>query len=169
MRTIFGPLLAVALLGAGLAACGAGANANESRRLPGCVGSLEELGESVLAALAAHDTVRLQGFRLTESEHNRIVWPELPASRSDFPVDLAWRNIQVRNQAALSRRLAQFGGRSLEFEEAACDGPTDAFESFEVHTDCRVTFRADGEWVRAQLFKHVLTMDGEHKVFRYYE
>ncbi len=142
------------------------------RRLPGSAGSLAELATTVLAGLAAADTLRLETVRLTEVEHNEMVWPELPASAPEvnYPVDLAWKNIRTRNRAALSDLFGVYEDRKLQFVDAECRGPTEAFESFVVHTDCWVTLRRDGELASPQqIFKDVLDWDGELKIFRFYE
>lgn len=142
------------------------------RRLPGSAGSLAELATTILAGLAAADTLGLEAVRLTEIEHNEMVWPELPAAAPEvnYPVDLAWRNILTRNRAALSDLFGVYRGRELQFVDAECRGPTEAFESFVVHTDCWVTLKRDGELAPPQqIFKDVLDWDGELKIFRYYE
>ena len=148
------------------------ASSSGARRLPGSAGSLAELAATVLVGLAAADTLGLESVRLTEFEHNELVWPELPASAPEvnFPVDLAWKNIRTRNRAALSDLFSLYGDRELQFVDAACRGPTEAFESFVVHTDCWVTLTRDGELAPPQqIFKDVLDWDGELKIFRYYE
>ena len=142
----------------------------EGQRLSGSVSSLEELATEVLAGLASADTSRLEAVRLTEREHNELVWPELPAAGSAFPVDIAWRNISLRNRAALAGLFAVYDGHDLEPRGIECRGDTRAFESFRVRTDCWVTLERDGERLPPQqIFKDVLVWDGEHKIFRYYE
>ncbi len=148
------------------------ASSGGGRRLPGSARSLAELATAVLAGLAAADTLRLESVRLTEAEHNEMVWPQLPASapEANYPVDLAWKNIRTRNRAALSDLFGVYENRKLQFIDAECRGPTEAFESFVVHTDCRVTLERDGEPMPPQrIFKDVLDWDGELKIFRYYE
>lgn len=143
------------------------------QRLRGTVQSLHALSEEVLAGLASADTARLRALRLTEREHNELVWPELPASapENNFPVDFAWRNISLRDARALSRLLPLYAGHELELEDAECRGPTQEFRSFRVRTDCWVRFTRDGEELPPQqLFKDVLVWnDGGHAIFRYYE
>ena len=160
---------AAALAGFVLAAA-CGRPDGEPRRLPGSADSLDGLARSVVAGLAARDTARLQALRLTEFEHNELVWPKLPAARpeANFPVDFAWKNIQIRNRAALGRLLARYGGRPLELVGVKCDGETQRFDTFDVLTNCRVRFRDEFGTYDRQLFKDVLVMDGEYKIFRYY-
>jgi hypothetical protein len=144
-----------------------------SLRFPGSAGSLEELGSRVLTALAAADTQALAGLRLTEHEHNRVVWPELPASRPEvsFPLDYAWTNIELRNASSLARILPMFAERQPAFERVECRGPTERFRTFEVLTDCWVVFAdADApDLLEIQAFKDVLVRGGGFKVFRYYD
>lgn len=163
---------AAVLLGLALAVPGCGAGAGKEPDLRGSATSLEALAGEVMTGLAAADTARLESVRLDEREHNELVWPELPAAdpEANFPVDLAWRNIRLRNARARERLLARYAGKRLELEGVECVGPTVEFESFRVRTDCSVTFRSgDGEPIRRQLFKDVLVRDERHKIFRYYE
>lgn len=139
---------------------------------PGSARSVEALGETVLAALVAGDTLALEDVRLTEREHNEVVWPELPASRQEvnFPVDLAWENITLRNRRDLFRILPWYAGRSPDLEAVECRGERQEFASFFVLTDCYIVFDAGAEGVlEAQVFKDVLVRNGGHKIFRYYE
>ena len=157
--------VAAALLAAALG-CGG------QQPFPGSAVSLDELGREVLDALARDDRDALARFRLTETEHNTVVWPELPAAQgpSPFPIDLAWQNIQLRNGRAIPRaaRIVR-GAQPLEFESVLCAGEVAAFETFSVHTDCYTHFRSRGGRYRLQLFKDVLERGGGFKIFRYYD
>lgn len=140
--------------------------------LPGSSGSLDELGSGIVEAFRAADRAALEAFRLTETEHNTVVWPELPASRGEFPfpLDLAWRNIQLRNRRAIPRARAVLRqAEPIEFDSVACLGETQAFETFVVHTDCHIRFHTRGRLYRLRLFKDVLERNGGFKVFRYYD
>jgi hypothetical protein len=135
--------------------------------------SLDALGKEVLTSLTRADTARLERYRLTEHEHNDVVWPELPASAPEvnFPIDYAWLNIVNRNQRGLARIIPQFADRGLGFQDVQCRGETEGFASFSVHTDCWIVFSADGspELWEAQIFKDVLERGGGFKIFRYYD
>lgn len=128
----------------------------------------------MLAAFQQGDREALDAFRLTEREHNEVIWPELPAAEADYPLELAWRNIQMRNQRAVPRAaggLRRTFERSgpPEFESVECEGGVESFDTFVVHTDCHVRFRAGDAAYRVQLFKDVLVRNGGYKVFRYYD
>jgi hypothetical protein len=135
--------------------------------------SLDVLGSQVLALLTRSDTIGLERFRLTEHEHNDVVWPELPAAAPEvnFPIDYAWTNIQNRNRRGLARILPMFADRSLGFQDVQCRGETEHFATFSVRTDCWVVFVAGDAPVRweAQVFKDVLERGGGYKIFRYYD
>lgn len=140
--------------------------------LVGAVGSLEQLAFETLAGLVNEDVARLEGIRLTEYEHNELVWPELPASAPEvnYPVDFAWANIQVRNLRARQRQLARFGGHRLSLIGVECRLPDEVFPSFRVLRDCWVTFTVDQEQVdTVQFFKYAIDWDGQFKIFRYYD
>jgi hypothetical protein len=139
----------------------------------GSAASLELLGEQVLGALTRGDLGALERVRLTELEHNVVVWPELPASAPEinFPVDFAWSNIQIRNESALRRVRHFYAGRAARLERVECRGHTEAYRTFELLTDCWVVFTMgeSDEVLEAQLFKDVLVRGGGHKIFRYYD
>jgi hypothetical protein len=134
--------------------------------------NLEELARVVVEAIGRSDTAALEALRLTEREHNELVFPRLPAGKppQNFPVDVAWTNIRTRNSVAVLRLLARYGGQSLTFRDVACPGGTQRFEGFRVATDCVVRFAgAGGEEHRELLFRHALSAGGRYKVFRYYD
>lgn len=144
-----------------------------SLRFEGSMGSLEALGLHVLDALVADDRKALDAVRLTEYEHNEVVWPELPASAPEvnFPVDYAWENIENRNRRGITRLLPFFAGRDHSLQSVECRGAREEFETFYVETDCWVVFSegASLELWEVQLFKDVLVRGGGRKIFRYYD
>ena len=142
-------------------------------RFDGSTETLDGLGRMVLDALVRADTLALGSVRLTEDEHNGVVWPELPASRPEvnFPLDFAWTNIELRDRRSISRLLPVFDGLEARFRTVQCRGETQAFESFRVLTDCWTLFDVEGREgpFEAQLFKDVVVRGGGHKIFRYYD
>ena len=165
------------LIPACLFACLLGAGCDEPRSLgelafPGSSLSMDALARDALRGLADSDTIQLDQLRLTETEHNEVVWPELPASAPEvgFPVDFAWRNIQLRNYSALGRVGGWYESNPVRHQVTECRGETREFATFRVHTDCWVLFLTiRGELLEAQLFKDVLERDGGFKIFRYYD
>ena len=156
----------MAVLLTALAAC------NDAPSFPGSTGDLEDLGRLVVEALNEGDEEALATVRLTEFEHNEVVYPELPAAAGDnpFPVDLAWQNIELRSRRAVNRLQTDLAPLSpMEFESVECRGETHVFESFQVRTDCYTRFRAGGSVYEVQLFKDVLERGGGYKIFRYYD
>lgn len=132
---------------------------------------LQRLGRDVWTALVAGDTAALAQRRLTETVHNERIWPELPAGRSssNYPVEYAWRNIRMRDRAALERIVPRYAGSTLQFSRVVCEG-LERFRSFRVHTDCRVRLQdANGGTRSLELFRHVAEVDGVFRVFRYYD
>lgn len=139
---------------------------------PGSAASLDALGSASLTALLSKDTVRLESLRLSEVEHNEVVFPELPAGRPEvgYPVDMAWENIELRNARDVTRQLRWFEERGAEHVSTSCRGETQSFETFVVHTDCIVRFdEADEGVLEVVLFEEVLERDGGFKVFRFYD
>lgn len=156
----------------GVAACGT-APGGPDAPFPGSAASLDDLGRGVFESFVQNDREALEAFRLTEEEHNTVVWPELPAAQAEepFPLDLAWRNIELRNGRAVPRAANALRRADAEtFEGTECEGAVQPFQTFVVHTDCRVRFRATGgERYRVLLFKDALERNGGYKVFRYYD
>lgn len=142
-------------------------------RFDGSANSLSQLGEAVLEALVWQDEVALERFRLSETQHNDVLWPELPASAPEvnFPVDYAWENIQNRNERAVARLGDVLADRDLSFVRAECRGAPQAFETFEVDTDCWIVYAhgSSPELWEIQAFKDVVVRGGGRKVVRYYD
>ena len=158
------------LVFAGLLAAASGCGGKQP--FPGSASDLDALGRDVLDAFVQHDRETLESLRLTDTEHNTVVWPELPAAQgpSPYPVDLAWQNIELRNQRAIPRAVNTLHAAApLEFAGVECVGETRPFDTFVVHTDCHTRFAARGRLYSIQLFKDVLERDGGFKIFRYYD
>ena len=154
-----------------VAACGAGVPDTETVREADPTVGVTVYARAVLNALDRGDTSALRALRLTEREHNDVIWPELPAGKPpiNFPVDEAWANIQRRNERALRRIGPFFRESGVELESAACEG-REVFDSFTVHTACTVAVRLrDGRRYRMTVFKDVVERSGAWRAFRYYD
>lgn len=139
---------------------------------PGSASDLEGLGHAVVVALNEGDQETLDSFRLSETEHNEVVWPELPAAQSENPytLEFAWQNIQLRNERALGRLAHDLAPLiPMAYEGIECRGVTQVFDTFQVRTDCYVRFSSNGGLYEVQFFKDVLERGGGHKIFRYYD
>jgi len=169
MKTItIAAALSVALGGCGRAADGAQAG------LSGGAPSVEALGRTVVAALAAGDTAALQAMRTTEDEHNQVLWPHFPIGRQDTTQagkGFAWENIQLRNGAAVGEWTASFRGRQVRFDGARCTGEVEEYGPFQILRDCSVTVTdvAQGRAFELRPFDRVVRMGGTHKLIRYVE
>ncbi len=167
-------LLRLALAAAALAGCAesrAGETVSEAA-FSGGESSVEALGRGVVRALLQADTAALADLRVTRNEHDRLLWPEFPASQQEppVPVDWAWENLEMRNGGAVFELLHRYSGGEVEFESAECRGATQSFETFVIHDDCYVLLRdAGGKRLRDQPFRSVVVRDGIHKVIRYYK
>jgi hypothetical protein len=169
IRTI---TIAAALLVA-LAGCGRAADGAEGG-LVGGAASVEELGRTVVAALAAGDTAALQAMRTTEHEHNRVLWPHFPIAKQDTTVAapaFAWENIQMRNAGAVGEWIASFRDRQVRYDGARCTGPVEDYGPFHILRDCSVTVTdvAQGRAFELRPFDRVVRMAGTHKLIRYVE
>lgn len=161
---------AMVLLGTLAAACGG--DPHGQPRLTGGTATLEELGDAVWTALVREDIAALDLLRLSELEHNELVWPEqTPAREASAAANLDhwWSNIQVRNRAAVMDLLRRHGGSDGTLEGVECVGETREYASFQALTDCRLLVRDAERREAVEAFRYVIRMDGRHKVVRYYE
>lgn len=167
MRALLGFVL---LLSLGCRAEVAEMPSAEVAAFSGSAPTLEHLGEAVLRAFTLGDTLALGALRLSEAEHNNVIFPELPAGLTGYPIDLAWQNIELRNARALERQLPRFSARGVTYVGTQCRGQQQEFETFVVETDCWVLFD-DDEWgaSEVQFFKDVAVRGGGLKIFRYYD
>ena len=77
-------------------------------------GSLEELCDAVLVALAQQDRDALWALLVTREEHETLLWEQLP-SRNHFPFDYV-RALNERNSGeAVDNALSKYGGLNFNF------------------------------------------------------
>jgi hypothetical protein len=162
-----------AALAAVLAGCGRSASGADGG-LSGGAASVEELGRTVVQALAAGDTAALQSMRTTEREHNEMLWPHFPVAKQDTSASalaFAWENIQMRNAGAVGEWIASFRGRQVRYDDARCTGEVEEYGPFQVLRGCSVTVTdvTQGRAFELRPFDRVVRMDGTHKVIRYVE
>lgn len=160
--------LAVVLAGCGRAADGAQGG------LRGGAASVDELGRTVVRALAAGDTAALQAMRTTEHEHNQVLWPHFPVAKQDTSasaVSFAWENIQMRNAGAVGEWIGSFRGRQVRYDGARCTGEVEEYGPFQILRGCSVTVTdvAQGRAYELRPFDRVVRMGGTHKLIRYVE
>lgn len=169
MKTItIAAALAVALGGCGRAADGAQGG------LGGGAASVEELGRTVVQALASADTAALQAMRTTEREHNQVLWPHFPVAKQDTSgsaLAFAWENVEMRNAGAVGEWIASFRGRTVRYDGARCTGEVEEYGPFQILRGCSVTVTdvAQGRAYELRPFDRVVRMGGTHKVIRYVE
>lgn len=154
-----------------VAGCGDGDLAVEPR-LSGAAPTVDSLGAAVWAGLVTGDTAALRQLRLSEAEHNEIVWPEQPAAKQPSAqenLDFWWRNIEVRNRAALDNLFTRFRGSAMEFLAVDCPGEARSYDSFRALTGCVLVLAGQDGPARVAAFRYVIEMDGVYKLVRYYD
>lgn len=145
---IHGSVIAAAVLVAAAACRGL------EPRLTGGARSIDELTARFVAAVSAGDTAAMHRLRVSAWEHNAIMWPELPASRLNHPVETAWRNVDARSVRDATLIVAEYAGDVYDVLGTSCRDTTD-YASFRIHRDCRVTLRRGGRRFDAKLFGSV--------------
>jgi hypothetical protein len=124
---------AVALVAA--AACG---STDAGPRLEGGYRSMNSLVEHYLEAVEAGDTARMNAMRVTEYEHNELLWPSFPASRPEFnmPIDFAWQNLDRHSRRDAARVAHDYAGEDLTLLNISCHEGVTEYETFRVHGNC---------------------------------
>lgn len=126
--------------------------------------------EAVLAALEAGDYDRLRTYALSEEEFRVFVWPELPASRPERNLSLAyvWGDLDQKSTSCLRRLVHAHRGRRYELVRVEYEGETTDYRTFKVHRDARLVIRkADGTVARVDFFGSILEKDSRYKLFSY--
>jgi hypothetical protein len=132
--------------------------------------SAEAAASAVLEGLAARDVAALRELSLTEDEFRDIVWPELPSSRPEvnLPVAYAWGTLAQNSQGSLATTIAAHGGRRYTLVNVRVTGRSTPYESFTVHRDVALDV-VDEAGVRRQIqvIGSLLERDGRCKVFSF--
>jgi hypothetical protein len=158
-------------------ACGANGDApNEAAAagadLGGWYSSIPTLVEDALARAAADDMEGLTRLRVTEREHEELLWPAFPASDPalNIPHSFAWSNLQKscwRGQHALVSMLerGQWAVRDIEHP-----GGIEPYSGFRLHRDTLVQVEGpDGAQRDIHLLGSVVEIDGRFKLLSYRE
>ncbi len=159
-------VLALLLAAAG---CREGQAAARLDALPGSAPSIDALGRGVVEGFVHADTVRLRGYTLSLEEYRDVVWPRLGMdSISGMTFDWSWRDNQMRGGRAHRRYLQRMKGLPLRPVATQCTGEPQRFDGVTVIPDCTVTVRdSAGGTEQMQLFKSVVEIGGQYKIFRY--
>lgn len=168
-RRVFPAVLLLALCVPG-SACRTGAHRGEDRPLAHTFDSPEAAAAAVAGALARNDLEALRTLPLSEHEFRTIVWPELPSSRpeANLPVAYAWGTLKQTSQSSLGTTFSTHGGRRYTVLRVEFAGGTTRYESFAVHREAQVLVRGeDGAEQRLALFGSLLEREGRFKIFSY--
>lgn len=132
--------------------------------------SSEALAQAVLDALADGDLAGLEALAINGQEFRDVVWPELPSSRPErgLPVAYAWDDLHQKSSNALRRLVDRRGGRTYTLLAVSYDGETTDYGTFRVHRETRLTVRDEaGNEVDVYFYGSTLVRDTDHKVFSY--
>lgn len=132
--------------------------------------SAEAAASAVLQALAARDAGTLWQLALTEQEFREVIWPELPSSRPEvhLPVAYAWGTLAQNSQGSLASTLAAHGGRRYTLVNVRVTGRSTPYDTFTVHRDVALDV-GDEAGVRRQIrvFGSLLEREGRWKIFSF--
>jgi hypothetical protein len=149
---------------------GSGCRAAAAAPLAHTLDSPEALARAVLAALAARDEGRLQALALSEPEFRSRVWPELPASRPErnLPLAYVWGGLKQKSDQNLRTTLSTLGGQFFDLRGVEFTGGTTRYRTFTVSRSAElIVADATGAERRIRAFGSVVRADGRVKVFSY--
>lgn len=132
--------------------------------------SAEAAAREVLEALAARDIGTLAHLAVTEHEFRQIIWPELPSSRPEvnLPVAYAWGTLAQNSQGSLASTLATHGGRRYTLVTLRVTGRSTPYETFTVHRDVALDVNDEaGTRRQIRVFGSLLERNGRWKVFSF--
>lgn len=164
------PAILLILSAALSSACGIGAAPTGRALLAYTFVSPEAAATAVVNALAARDFAGLRALALSEHEFRTVVWPELPSSRPEvnLPLAYAWGTLEQNSQVSLASMFAAHAGRVYTVVAVDFAGDTSRHETFAVHRGTQLVVRgADGSERRLALFGSLLERDGRYKIFSY--
>lgn len=128
------------------------------------------LAQLVLDGIARRDPATLQALALDEAEFKVHVWPSLPAARPErnLPFSYVWGDLRQKSDAALSRTLANYGGRRFELVDVRFGEPPAQYAEFIVHGDTELVVKNDaGAQETIRVCGSLLEKDRVWKVFSY--
>jgi len=132
--------------------------------------SAEAAASAVLRALAARDIGTLRDLTVTEHEFREIVWPELPSSRPEvnLPVAYAWGTLAQNSQGSLASTIATHGGRRYTLVNVRVTGRSTPYDTFTVHRDVALDVTDEaGVGRQIRVFGSLLEREGRWKIFSY--
>lgn len=130
--------------------------------------SPEALAQAALDALEARDDSALAALKITRTEYETLLWPELP-DREHMPFEFVWSINHANSRKARRNLLSDFGGRGLELVEVELGEEVETYESFTLYLDARMTVRrgSDGEEGTIPLMDALVEMNGTWKFMNF--
>lgn len=130
--------------------------------------------QDLVEALLTESTLNgdLARFRVSETEHERLLWPSFPSSEPllNIPHDFAWANLDHRSRRGESALRAQLRDRTWSLVELRFDSGPTFYSSFVLHEGTRATVGNDlGETEEIELLGSVVEYGGLFKLLSYRE
>jgi len=125
---------------------------------------------AVLDALAAGDVNGLRRLALTADEFREVIWPELPSSRPEvaLPVAYAWGTLAQNSHGSLASTLRVHGGRRYALGGVHVEGEVTDYATFTVHREVALDVTdAMGDRRRLRLFGSLVEQDHRWKIFSF--
>lgn len=158
-------LVAVALAVLTTGACGRGVPP-----LAHTFESPDALAGAVIQCLARGDRPGLEALAVSEQEFRDHVWPDLPASRPErnLPLAYVWTELSQKSALHLTQTIEKFRGQQLELVGVEFTGAVSTYRTCKVHRESAVRVRMpDGSERRLRVFGSMIEQGGRYKVFSY--
>jgi hypothetical protein len=144
------------------------ATPRDERKLFHAATSVEDLVRQVLAAVDAEDMQGLTDLRVTEREHNELLWPEFSAKDHNVDLDFAWDMLNTRSHTNQGRTIGTWRGQGLDFTAVRFERGVESYKTFTLHRGTLVAARtAQGGDVDLRFIGSILELDGQFKVLSY--
>ena len=129
---------------------------------------VEELMNSVLAALEAKDQSALQKLAITEDGYHKYVWPSVSANGASVSEKKSYTLFQQGSVAAISSALKDFGGQKMDLLKVSMGATIKQAKGYRLLASPTVTVKnSAGQERTLHLTGAIVEHDGAYQVATY--
>lgn len=129
----------------------------------------EAAAQAVLDAVWTRDGAALGRLSISQTEFQKHIWPQLPASAPDvgMPVDRAWADHLMKDDGFRAQLIADHGGRRLTIESVTFGAPATTYGSMTIHPESRLVVLENGQRVPLRIFGSMIESGGRWKIYSF--
>lgn len=129
----------------------------------------EAAAQAALDAVWTRDSAALGRLSITQTEFQKHIWPQLPASAPDvgMPVDRAWADHLMKDDGFRAQLITEHSGRRLMLESIRFNGRPTTYGSFTIHPDTRVTVFDRDQRLELRLWGSMIESGGRWKIYSF--